>query len=241
MSVTSPIDVLASPAALDQFAERRASIQDAVRELGLVPGSAVVIGGGGFAAQDLDTYTGLSKFDGDAAVSDDLYRQLGIRWMDSHWLRTPPQHQFDLKTGSGLRFTVLSSPFSDAVSEGFGTAEFNDLAQHTVVYDGVPTLSAPALAHSKLTRDREKDPKGKDPMGIVKAHVVAWLTGHDVLHNPDWYPYVAGAVEWSRALPYEQGWSSRKKSIPAWMGSLITSDFDHPAFRRANVPGQRAA
>ena len=161
--------------------------------------------------------------------------------MKSHWLSTPPEHQLKLKTGSGLRFTFLSSPLSEAVSEGFGTAEFKDLAQHTVVYDGVPTLSAPVLAHSKLTRGREKDPQGKDPIGIIKAHVVAWLTGHEVVHNPDWYPYVDAAVDWARSLPNEEGWSSRRKSIPAWMGDLIVSDFDHPAFRGAKVPRQRAA
>ena len=104
-----------------------------------------------------------------------------------------------------------------------GYSDADALVHAKVAAGNVATPPLDKLVGEKLAAGRVKD-----YAGLVKAHAVADAQGHPVLAAPYWKPIVGEAM---RRLKRGQS-DSGVHRYPDWLGEMVKSDFDHPAYHK---------
>jgi hypothetical protein len=224
------IDVLTSAPALEAFAGRQGDARNTIQTLGLDQGRAVLIGGAGLALHGLNSYvdTGDRRepFDVDACVDETLFTDL--RDFSGSFVRpdVPDVRAEEVHvpaTDRTLAVSGIRPPYHEGFVESFGARTFADLGARAINVDGVLTLPATELVRGKLHRGEPKD-----LAGVLQAHLVAWETDHSIVQDERWQWGIIGASH-----SVERRAASRRdfrRALPSWLGPLVASGFNHPAF-----------
>jgi hypothetical protein len=228
------VESLIAPAAFEEFSARQSAVAETIRAHGLDDGHAVLIGGAGLAAYGLDSYVDLSEnghspFDVDAFVDAPTFQ--GLQGAQDAYSR-PESNPTEVHVpGSAITLPVsgLRTPLSGDFAYTYRCNTMNELRARAVNVGGTLVMTPTELAHAKLSRGDLKD-----SAGILKVHFVAWNTEHPITEDARWQWNVIAArntiqrrAERSRAV---------RRALPSWLGQLLATDFDHPAFTSLNPP-----
>jgi hypothetical protein len=226
------LDALAAPASLDAFAASQAQLRETARARGLDQGNAVFIGTGGLAMHGLYAHVDLGpetpRLDGDAFVDDPTFQRLqAADGADARPAHNPSEVHLPA-SGDLLAVDGLVTPLTDDMAYNFsGARSFADLAKRAKL--ATPEGSVLALPPHELASGKMRRGDLKDAAGIAQAHFLAWATDHAVASKPLWQWDVVGACN----ILERRAATSRsfRRALPIWLGVLVASRFDHPAFR----------
>lgn len=206
-----------------EFQRNQHNISQATTDVGLTPDNGIVIGTGGLALHGLDAHVDSpNAFDMDVVAGGKLFEDYCAE------LGAPLQAELHLPLHTTvLPVTLLKTPLSNNLANGLGAQTFDELKSKQVVVNGVPTLPAVTLAAAKLRGGN----RPKDIAGIIKAHVIAYESGHEIIDNEEWNVLVGAAMHTATWKAHKERGLFKTKSLPSWLGALARKSFSsHSAF-----------
>jgi hypothetical protein len=227
------VDQFTTAEARTQFDQRLDAILKTADHYNINQDNAVIIGGAALTLHGLDTYvpelSNGEPFDVDAIIVQAArYRQGWRPAVREYFL---PRIPTDRK--GPLPLTRIKGTASDEFARlllGY-KGGYDEMMEDRVIVHGLATPSRDTLVFGKYLAGRDgvrREGRIKDHAGLIKAHVVAEATGHEVVNDPYWRRAIELTVGSVVEAPSER---IAREQWPEWLTELAQNNFDHPAFK----------
>lgn len=218
--LSAPID--------DGFESRLTAVHETATFFGLNAQNAIIIGGGALTLHGIDAYVRDrhmfdEAFDLDVLLAPDCPSTDSLHILARASIGTYSHPNAPLELTLLSRHTAKRFPTST-----LGYSSTKAMMDDRVEIDGLTTISVDGLIRSK-----EKRGEIKDHAGIIKAHLRATATGHEICNNPAWQQAIHRIMV-KLAVQHQPDtttgrFSEEVEQFP-WLAELLTKNFEHPAF-----------